>query len=322
MSGYLIRLCLAAAGLAALAGSAGAADYPNRPVQVILATGAGGTADIFARALSDGFQKRTGQPLVVDNRSGGQSNIGGKACADAPSDGSAICLLPDEALVLNQLLFKKLSYKPDADFSPITNPFFNTQVIVASSSLGVKSMDELAALSKRKPGTLSYSVMSSPMQMFMDDWGKRVGADLVNVPVRGGADTVTGMMTGNMPIAIVGLQNWLGYIRGGLVTPLAVNSKHRQPLLPDTPTLTELGYPNEPQQFFGFVAPAKTPAPIIDQLYQAIKAAGEEPQFRQARIVDQGLEPVFDDPASFGAFLVSERAKAKRRITEAGIEPK
>lgn len=308
--------------LAALGGYPAGAAYPERPVQVILATGAGGTADIFVRALSEGFQKQTGQPLIIDNRSGGQSNIGAKACADAPADGSSICFLPDEPLVLNQFMFKKLTYNPETDLAPITNPFFNTQVIVAAAALGVKSMDDLAQLSKRKPGTLSYSVMSTSMQLFMDEWGKQRGADIVNVPVRSGADTVTGMMTGNMPVAIVGLQNWIGHIRGGLVVPLAVNSEKRSEILPDTPTLTELGYPSVPKQFFGFVAPVKTPPALIQRLYLVIKAAGEEPKFRQARIVEQGLEPVFDDPATFGGFLANERKSARKRIAEAGVELK
>jgi tripartite-type tricarboxylate transporter receptor subunit TctC len=299
-----------------------AAEFPDRSIHVILATGAGGTADVFARALSEGFQKRTGQGFIVDNKSGGQSNIGGRACVDAPADGYNICLVPDEVLVLNQFLFKKLNYDPPNDFAPITNPVFNTQVIVAATSLGVKSMVELSELAKKKPGTLSYSVMSTSMQMFMDDWNRKRGSDIVNVPVRGGPDTVTGVMTGTIPIAIVGLQNWLGQIQGGLVVPLAVNSKERSPLLPDTPTLGELGYPDEPKQFFGFAAPAKTPKPLIDKLFEAIKAAGEEPRFRKQRIVGQGLEPVFDDPASFGNFLSSERIKAKARIEKAGIEPR
>ncbi len=315
-----MRFALASLFAAGCAQGGTAGEYPDRPVKVILATGAGGTADVFARALADGFQRLTGQGLIVENRPGGQSNIGARVCIDAAPDGYTICLLPDEVMVLNQFLFKKLNYDPASDFAPITNPFFNTQVIVAATSLGVKSMTELADLSKRKPGTLSYSVMSTSMRMFMDDWGRKRGSDIVNVPVGGGSDTVTGVMTGTIPVAIVGLQNWLGYIRSGMVVPLAVNSKARLDLLPDTPTLGELGYPNEPKQFFSFVAPAKTTRPFIKKLYETIKTVGEEPKFRKERISDQGLEPVFDDPESFTDFLASERVKARDRFANSGIE--
>jgi tripartite-type tricarboxylate transporter receptor subunit TctC len=273
--------------------SASALDYPSRPIRVIAATSPGGTSDIFVRALGEEFQKRTGQPLIVENRSGGGMNIGGKACADAPNDGYTICILPNETLALNQFMFKRSTYNPEIDFEPITNPFFNTQVIVANSSLKVKSLGELASASKAKPGTLSYSALSIPLQMFMEEWKKKSGADIIGVPARGGNDTLVGVLTGAIPVGIAGIPNWLSYIRSGAVTPLAVNSQERSPLLPDVPTLAELGFPDVAQMYFGLVAPAKTPNDIIERLYADFKAIGDDPQFRQRRLVEQGLVPTF-----------------------------
>ena len=318
-------LCLlkeAAPWLCALAAisTAQAADYPDHPVHVIVATSPGGTSDIFIRAMSDEFQKRAGQPIIVDTRSGGQMNIGGRACAEASGDGYTICFLPNETLVLNEFLFKNLSFNPAVDFRPITNPFFNVQVVVAGASLGVRSMAELATKSKERPATLGYSALSLPLQLFMEEWKAKTGADIVNVPMRGGGDAVTGVMTGTAPVAIVGIPNWLPYIRTGQANALAVNSQERSPLLPDAPTLKELGYPDESQMFFGLVAPPKTPDAIVEKLYGWFKSIGDDPDFRRRRLIEQGLVPVFDTPSDFGDFMKSERVASKRRIEAAGLE--
>ena len=143
-------------------GPATAETYPGKPMRVITANSAGGTSDIFVRALGDELQKRLGQPIIIENRSGGGMNIAGRACAEAPNDGYSICMLPNETLTLNQFTFKSIPYDPEKDFEPITNAFINTQVHGGRAALGVKSLDELAALSKSKPGTLSYSVWPFP----------------------------------------------------------------------------------------------------------------------------------------------------------------
>jgi tripartite-type tricarboxylate transporter receptor subunit TctC len=214
--------------------------YPTKPVRIITANSAGGTSDIFVRALGDELQKRWGQPVIIENRSGGGMNIAGRACADAPNDGYTICILPNETLTLNQFTYKSIPFDPAKDFDPITNAFINTQVLVVSAGLNVNSLDELAALSKAKPGTLSYSALAIPMQITMEKWKQKTGADLVHVPSRGGGDIVTGLLTGTAPVAIVGLPNFISHIRGGTVKALAVDSDARSPLFPDVPTLNEL----------------------------------------------------------------------------------
>ena len=137
-----------------------AQDYPTRPIKVIAVTSAGGTSDIFMRALGDELQKRLGQPIVIENRPGGAFNIGTRACAEAAPDGYTICIIPGEPLVFNQFLFKTLSFDPAA-LEPITQLFLIDQVLVVGASLNVKSLADLAALSKAKPGTLSYSTGAS-----------------------------------------------------------------------------------------------------------------------------------------------------------------
>ena len=318
----LLRAVAIAFLVSGLCGAAAAQTYPSRPIRVIAANSAGGTSDIFLRALGDEFQKRTGQPLVIENRSGGGMNIAGRACADAPNDGYTLCMLPNEPLTLNEFTFKSISFRPEKDFVPITNCFINTQVMVVSAKLGVKTLDELAALSRQKPGTLSYSALAIPMQITMENWKKKTGADVVALPARGGGDIVTGLMTGTAPIAIVGLPNFLEHIRSGAVHAIAVDGDARSPQLPNIPTFAELGYPNLAPVYFAFVAPAGTPSTLINEFYQKVHEIGDDPAFRQRRLLDLGLVPVFDKPAEFAEYLKQQRENSRRLIAESGYEPR
>jgi tripartite-type tricarboxylate transporter receptor subunit TctC len=322
MSARTKRLLALGAALALAPAPVAAQEYPTRPIRVITATSAGGTSDIFMRVVGEEIQKRWGQPMIIDNRPGGGMSIGGRACAEAPNDGYTICILPVETLAYNPFLFKKLPYDPDRDFAPITNPFFNTQVLVVSSALGVATLDALAAYSRHKPGTLSYTVPSVPLALFMDHWKKESGADLVKVPFKGGGEAVNGVLSGATPVAFFGLANWVAHIRGGTVKAIAVDGDLRSPLLPDVPTLRELGYRGPlTRVYFGIVAPAGTPAPLIAKLREELKRIGSDEAFRQKRLIDVGLEPVFDTPEAFARFLKEDRAASARIVREAGLEP-
>jgi tripartite-type tricarboxylate transporter receptor subunit TctC len=277
---FIVALCVLGACTPAVA-----QDYPTRPIRALTATSAGGTSDVFMRVLGEELRKRWGQPIMVENRPGGAMNVGGRACADAPNDGYTICILPPETLAYNQFLFKQIPYDPQKDFAPVTNPFFSTQVLVANASLNVHSLADLAALAKTKPGTLSYTAASIPLIAFMDKWTKATGADIVKVPFRGGAEALNNLMGGSTPIAFYGVANWLSFIRDGTVTALAVDSKQRSPLLPNVPTLTELNYgDNLTRLYFGIVAPAGTPPPIIHKLRDTFAAIGSNAEFRQKRL--------------------------------------
>src|ERR1700691_530661 len=192
--GVNVKRLILASCLAAICSPAVAQDYPTRPIRALTATSAGGTSDVFMRVLGEEIRKRWGQPIVVENRRGGAMNVGGRACADAPNDGYTICILPPETLAYNQFLFKQIPYDPEKDFAPVTNPFFTTQVLVVNASLNVHSLAELGALSKAKPGTLSYTAASIPLIAFMEKWTKQTGADIVKVPFRGGAEAVNNVM--------------------------------------------------------------------------------------------------------------------------------
>ena len=272
------------------------------------------------RALGDELQKRLGQPIIVENRSGGGMNIAGRACAEAPNDGYNICILPNEVLTLNEFTFKSIPYNPEKDFDPITNCFINTQVLVVSSALGVNSLDELAALSKAKPGTLSYSVLAIPMQITFENWKKKTGADVIMVPSRGGSDMVTGLLTGTVPVSIVGLPNFIPHIRSGAVKAIAVDSEARSPLFPDVPTLQELGFPNLAPVYFGFVAPSGTPKDVIEKLHDEIVAIGSEPSIpAEAADRHRHRAGVRHARSTSPTYLKVQRDNGRKLISEFGL---
>jgi tripartite-type tricarboxylate transporter receptor subunit TctC len=299
-----------------------AQDYPARPIRAITNVSAGGTADIFIRALGEELHRRLGQPLIVEPRPGGNFIIAGRACAESPPDGYTICVLSGETLNYNQFLYKRLPYDSEKDFAPITNLFFNTQALVANAALNVKNLDELAALAKAKPGTLAYVAPSVPLALFMETFNRERGTDLVRIPFRGGGEAVTGILSGATPVAFFGLANFLSYLRSGTMIGLAVDGAARSPLFPNIPTLAEHGYrDNLTRVYFGLVAPAATPKQIINRLRDEIARIINEPSFREKHLIERALEPIADTPEEFARFLKEDRAVSARVVKEAGLQP-
>jgi tripartite-type tricarboxylate transporter receptor subunit TctC len=320
VTGKLLPLLLLALALAPR--PAATQDYPARPVRAIVAVGAGGTGDIFTRVLGEELHRRWGQPLVVENRPGGASNIGARACADAPPDGYTICIMPGEPLAYNQFLYKKLTFDPAKDFEPVINLFFNTQALVVNSALKVKTVDELVALSKAKAGTLSYTAPSLPLALYLEKLKRERGADWVAIPFRGGGDTTNAVLSGSTPIAFLGMQNFISHLQSGTMNGLAVDGMQRSPLFPDIPTLAELGYRgNLTRVYFGLVVPAGTPRPIVDKIRADVARVGSEDAFRKKQFIDRALEPVLNTPEEFARFLVEDRATSERVVKEAGLNP-
>ena len=315
-------LVVLALALQPVAWPALAQDYPTRPVKAIVAVGAGGTGDIFMRVLGEQLHRRWGQPVIVENRPGGASNIGARACADAPPDGYTICIMPGEPLAYNQFLYKKLTFDPAKDFDPIINLFFNTQALVVNAALKVKTVDELVALSKAKAGTLSYTAPSLPLALYLEELKREHGADWVAIPFRGGGDTTNAVLSGSTPIAFLGMQNFISHLQSGTMTGLAVDGAQRSPLFPDIPTLAELGYRgNLTRVYFGLVAPAGTPKPIISKIREDVFRIASDPAFRQKQFTDRALEPILNTPEEFARFLIEDRATSERVVKEAGLQP-
>ena len=223
----VVRAVATAAALFCGSSVATAQDYPTRPIKVIATSSAGGTSDIFMRALGDEMQKRLGQPIVIENRPGGAFNIGTRACAEAPPDGYTLCIIPGEPLVFSQFLFKTLNFDPAA-LEPVTQLFLIDQVLVVGESLKVKSVAELAALSKAKPGTLSYSTAAVPLGVLIERMKKDSGIDMVRVPFRGGGEAVNALLSGTTPVGFYGISNVRAQLEAG--TGHRADGRQRQAL--------------------------------------------------------------------------------------------
>jgi tripartite-type tricarboxylate transporter receptor subunit TctC len=315
------RAILAVAALLAVCVPAVAQDYPTRIVRIIIPLAAGGGGDVFTRALANELQKAWGQPVVVENRPGGSLLIGTRACAEAVPDGHTICVLSSDPIVYSQFLFKKIPYDPEKDFEPIANLFFNTLALVANGSLGVKTMPELIALAKARPGTLSYATFSFPLVHFMEKLKRETGADVVRVPFRGGNEVVTAVLSGSTPVALLALSNMVPHLQSGRIVALAVNSKARSPLIPDVPTFAEAYGEVYAQSWFGLFAPAGTPAPILARIARDVSRIVDEPGFRRRMFFDRGIEPAPERLADFARFIGEDRKVAARIVAESGLQP-
>jgi tripartite-type tricarboxylate transporter receptor subunit TctC len=317
MRKFLLILALVAA-----AGPASAQDYPTRPIKALTTTSAGGISDVFMRALGDELLKRWGQPIVVENRPGGMQNVGARACTEAPPDGYTICILNAEPIAYNQFLLKSMPFDPEKGLQPVTNLYHLIQTLVVNSQLGVKTIDELTALSKAKPGTLNYLTASVPLALYMETLRTEKGADWVRVPFKGGGEAVNAVLSGSTPIALIGEGNVIGQIRAGTMTPLVMLNNIRSPNFPAVPTLAETGYTGPPSRgWYGLFTPAGTAKPIVDKLANAVAGILDDPAFRARHLSARSLVPAANTPEQFAAEIRNDRALAQQVVKAAGLEP-
>jgi len=318
---HLFALSLAACiGASALPPVAQAQEFPVRPIRIIANQSAGGISDIFIRAVAEELHKRWGQPVVVENRPGGRENIGVRACQDSAPDGYTVCILYSDALVYNPHLFKKLPFDITG-VQPMTNLFSILQTLVASADLKVKSLDELVALSKAKPGTLNYTTPVYAAVAMMTKLQQEKGADWVRVPFKGGGDAVTSILSGTTQITIVGEGNLTSYIRAGKMTPLAMVNNIRSQNFPDVPTLAEAGYNGPPSKAsFGLFAPKGVARPIIDKYVAEVGKIVNDPAFAERNLKARSLVAAINTPEAYAKELEKDRAEAAEVVKDAGLE--
>jgi tripartite-type tricarboxylate transporter receptor subunit TctC len=310
----LVLLCAAPASAAD--------DYPSRPIRVFTTSSAGGISDVFMRVLDDALRPSLRQPLIVENKPGGSGNIGARACAEAPPDGYTICIINADPMIYNQFLFKTLPFDPEKSLTPIVNLFHLIQVLVVNSDLHAKTVDELIAVSKEKPGTLSYLTASVPLAVYMDSLKRDKGADWVRVPFKGGGEATTAILGGSTPIGLIGLGNVIAQIKAGRMTALALTNNLRTPLLPEVPTFADLGYKGAASQtWYGLFAPAGTPKPIIDKLNREIVRVVSDPAFKEKYIISRGQVPAINTPEEFAAEIKADREGAREVVKESGLAP-
>jgi len=274
------------------------------------------------RALGDKLRERLGHPIVIENRPGGMQNIGARACQDSAPDGYTICIVNADPMIYNQFLIKDLPFDPVHGLAPITKLFDLIHVMVVNADLKVKTVDELIALSKAKPGTLSYLTPGAPMVLYMETLKKERGADWVRVPFKGGGEAVNAILSGFTPIGLFGEGNVIGQIRAGTMTPLVMLNNIHSPNFPQVPTLKETGYNGPPSRgWYGLFAPAGTPRPIIDRLAKEVAAIVAEPDFAQRQLKDRSLVGATTTPDAFAQEIVEDRKVAEGVVKAAGMGP-
>ena len=315
-------LAAVALGAALITTQALADNYPIRPVRVFTTSSAGGISDIFMRALNEKMQPYLGQPLIIENKPGGAGNIAARFCQEAPPDGYTICIINADTMIYNQFLYKQVPFDPEKGLIPIVNLFHLIQVLVVNSSLNVKTVDELVAASKSKPGTLNYLTASIPCVVYMDTLKKERGADWIRVPFKGGGEAVTAILSGTTPIGLFGLGNVQAHLKAGKMTALALVNNIRTPQLPDVPTLADLGYRGAPSQtWYGLFAPSGTPKPIIDRLNAEVRRAFEDKDFVDKFVITRGQVPAINSPDEFAKEIVTDRVDANEVVKVSGMEP-
>jgi tripartite-type tricarboxylate transporter receptor subunit TctC len=301
---------------------AAAEDYPQRPVRVIVPYAAGGASDIVARLVTSHMTKDFGQSLFVDNRGGGASMIGTQAIATSAPDGYTIGII-DTAFTINPGLFGgRLPYDTKRDFVPVSFLAHTPLVLVVHESLPAKSVQELIALAKAKPGTMTMASggLGTAIHLGCEQFRQVAGIDVIHVPYRGGGPAVVDLLSAKVDFTFSTIPAVLEHVRAGKLRALGMTMGRAQ-TMPDVPSMAEAGLPSvDAAPEFGMVAPAGTPQPIIAKLSAIAQAALKTEALRQ-RMTEIGYDPIGSTPDEFRIHIDSEITKWMRIITAGNIKP-
>jgi tripartite-type tricarboxylate transporter receptor subunit TctC len=319
------RVALAAAGLAFLAplrGGARAQQYPDRTVKWIVPYAAGGGSDVLARLVGAGLSNRLGQPVVIDNRPGGATNIGAEAAVKSAPDGYTVFTADNGTLVFNPALFRRLPYDVDRDFRPVGLLARFHLVLSVTRGSGIRSARDLLDRAKAEPGSISYGSAGSgsPHHLTMARLARETGAELTHVPYRGSAPALNDLLAGSVEAMVVDHAAGGEHLRSGRVRPLAVCSAAPVEGLPGVPTVQEaLGLRGfEAYAWQGLVLPKRTPDPVAARLSSELSAVLRD-EATAARMRELGVEPLPGGPGEFQALLEAERAVWVPLIRDLGI---
>lgn len=308
--------------LAAIAAGAYAQNYPARPIRFIVPYVAGGAGDIFARVIGQKLYEATGQTVVVDNRPGANGIIGTDLVAKAPPDGYTIVMGNSAPFVLNPALYSKLPYDPVRDFAPVTQGTYYAYVLVVHPSLPAKTVHELIAFAKAKPGQLAYGSTGtgSANHLAGEFFGAMTGTKLTHVPYKGSAAALADVLGGQLPMMFDTPITSIPQLKAGKLRALGFSGNRRASQLPDVPTLDELGLKGfEVSSWQAILAPAGTPKPVVDRLYLETAKALKMPDVIERLATQGGNELIGSTPDQFAAVIKVEIAKYAKIIKDAGI---
>jgi tripartite-type tricarboxylate transporter receptor subunit TctC len=317
------KLSIAAAAAISVMTCAHAADgYPERPIRIIVGVPAGGTPDVMARMVTTGMSKVLGQPLVMDNRGGAGGLIGTETAAKASPDGYTLLVSSPGPLAILPHVHKNLGYDPLKDFTPIgliaSNPF----LLITHPSVPAKTVKDLIALAKAQPGKLNYASAGSGAanHLAMEYFKSMAGVNITHVPYKGAPQAVSDVVAGHMNMMFNSIPPVLGHIKAERVRALGVGANKRAAQLPDVPTISESGVPGyEAITWFGLLAPAKTPRPVLARISDAFAKVINAPETRAA-LESQGAEPGSANAAEFAALIRKDYAKFAKVVRLSGAK--
>jgi tripartite-type tricarboxylate transporter receptor subunit TctC len=313
-----VRLLVAMA-LGATLSPAWSQDYPNKPIRLIVPLAPGGGVDILARGIASRLTETIKQPVVIDNRAGAGGSIGAEITARAAPDGYTLTMASTSHLIYS--LMYKAPYDAVRDFAPVTQAVSLPLLLVSSATFPVKTVNELIAYAKQKPGSVNFgSAGSGGLPHLSGELFKiMTGTNLVHVPYKGGGAAFPDLIAGQVQLLFTAISSGTPHIKTGRLRGLAVTTKARSKSVPDIPSLDEAGVPGfDVTQWYGVLAPARTPRSIVDRLQREIAAVMQQPEF-VARLAVEGTDPVASRPEKFEKDMVSELAKWRNVIRQAGI---
>lgn len=313
---------LSALALAPLVGvtAARAQAFPAKPIKILVGFAPGGAMDIVARALGQKIGESTGQPVVVENLPGAGSTIAIKALIKSPADGHTIMLVAN-GLSANPVLFDPPPFDPERDVAPVALVARLPVVIAAGASSDLTSLDAMIRAGKAKPGSVTYGSPGngSTPHLAMELFARAAGISLQHVPYKGGSPAITDVLGGQLPLVVVNAVEVLPHVKAGRLRVLAALSADRVATLPQAPTIAESGFPGfEASVWHAVIAPAGTPAPVVDRLAAEVAKALAQPDMHE-RLAALGAEVAATGPGPLGALVRSEKERYGRLIKEAGI---
>ncbi len=317
--------CPAAAAMILAAGHAQAQDaknYPNRPIRLVVPYAPGGTTDFAARVLATRLSETLGQSVVVDNRPGAGSIIGSDVVAKGSPDGYTL-LMVDTGFSVTPALYAKLPFDTSKDFAPVAEVIRVANWLIVPAALPAKSVKELVALAKAKPGTLTFGSggVGSPFHMAGEQFKHAAQINVVHVPYKGGGPALTDLLGGHISMLFPTMTIALPHVNAGKLRALAVIAPRRSAALPDVPTMAESGYPGVTMtSWYGVVAPAGTPKPLIEKMSAEITKVLNMPDVKE-RFATQFAEPVYGTPAAFGKLIATEISTWTAVAKAGGIKP-
>lgn len=312
---------MAAALLAAVTGTVSAQQaYPNKPIRFLTANASGGSTSILARLIGEKMTERWGQPVIVDDRPGGNGFIGGDALAKSPPDGYAIIIVTSTHIITP--LLARAPYDTVKDFSPVATVASAEQLMVIHPSVAANNLQEFIALAKSKPGQINYTTTGTGgfQHLSGELFGLLTGTKMQPIPYKGGAPALSDLIGGHVQVSIQSPFVVIPHVKSGRVKAIAITGDARLSALPQTPTFAEAGLPSfDVKNWYGILAPAGTPAAIIDRLSTEVARFLATPEVKKS-LVEQGMDPFTSTPEQFAALMKADIDKFSKVIKAANVK--